>query len=422
MSNTHFRHLVLAGAALVLSACSQPQAEQAGQQALPQVDVAQVIQERITEWDEFTGRLQAPETVTLVPRVSGYIQEVHFKEGAMVEAGELLFQIDPNAFIAEVQRLSAELTSAQTAQQLAANDFERANKLFGHNAVSAELLDSRLAHKRQTAAAVASVQAALDKAKLDLSYTKVTAPIAGRVSYALVTAGNYVSAGQSQLTRLVSTANMHAYFDVDEQTYLKYARLTAQGKLADKRDGGNPVYMALANDSDFNYVGKVDFVDNAVDQRTGTIRVRASFDNRDNLLLPGLFARIRVAGSASYDAVLIDDKAIGTDLNNKFVLLVNEQNQLEYRGVTLGEKVRGLRIISQGLSANDRIVVKGLQRVRPKMQVEPKPVAMAAPEQLESLRSQQVLLDKSQDDEVAEVSTAAAHGVQASGNARASRG
>ncbi|WP_397472064.1 efflux RND transporter periplasmic adaptor subunit [Rheinheimera sp.] len=383
-------------AALVLAACGNPEAaDQAQAQAAPLVSVAQVVYERVTEWDEFTGRLQAPQTVNLVPRVSGYIEQVHFSEGALVQKGDLLVQIDPRPFAAEVARLKAELQSAKSASVLADAEYSRAEKLSSQRAISAEVLDSRLARKQQTAATVASVSAALQRAELDLSYTSIRAPISGRVSYAQVTAGNYVNAGQSQLTSLVSTDKMYAYFDVDEQTYLKYARLAQDGKRADTRDeAANPVYMALASETGFNHIGHVDFVDNRIDAQTGTIRIRASFANAENDLLPGLFARIRLVGSDSYDGVLIDEKAVGTDLNNKFVLVVNDSNQLEYRAITLGEKVNGLRIVTDGLAATDKIVVNGLQRVRPNMQIEPKLVEMASSEQLVKLRSEQQQLDQ----------------------------
>ena len=383
-------------AALVLAACGNPEAaDQAQAQAAPLVSVAQVVYERVTEWDEFTGRLQAPQTVNLVPRVSGYIEQVHFSEGALVQKGDLLVQIDPRPFAAEVARLKAELQSAKSASVLADAEYSRAEKLSSQRAISAEVLDSRLARKQQTAATVASVSAALQRAELDLSYTSIRAPISGRVSYAQVTAGNYVNAGQSQLTSLVSTEKMYAYFDVDEQTYLKYARLAQDGKRADTRDeAANPVYMALASEAGFNHIGHVDFVDNRIDAQTGTIRIRASFANTENDLLPGLFARIRLVGSDSYDGVLIDEKAVGTDLNNKFVLVVNASNQLEYRAITLGEKVNGLRIVTDGLAATDKIVVNGLQRVRPNMQIEPKLVEMASSEQLVKLRSEQQQLDQ----------------------------
>ncbi|QDZ91991.1 efflux RND transporter periplasmic adaptor subunit [Shewanella decolorationis] len=397
-SNQPLRILMLtAVAAFVLSACGEPEALQGQAPSAPKVDVAQVLHERVTEWDEFTGRLQAPESVTLVPRVSGYIESVNFKEGALVKKGDVLFRIDASVFEAEVARLKADLASALSAEQLATNDLERARKLFAQKAVSAELLDTRESNKRQTTAAVASVKAALLRAELDLDYTQVRAPIDGRASYANVTAGNYVSAGQSVLTSLVSTASMYAYFDVDEQTYLKYVKLTAEKKRKDPRAGDNPVYMALANEREYQHIGLVDFVDNSMDRQTGTIRVRATFSNEDNSLLPGLFARLRTAGSGAYDGILIDDKAVGTDLNNKFVLVVANDGTVEYRGVTLGEKVQGLRIIKQGLAANDKIVVNGMQRVRPKMQIEPHLVDMADSEQLDALRQAQLLLDKHQE-------------------------
>lgn len=411
MSNKPLRIMMLtAVAAFVLSACGEQTTQQGPAPTAPKVDVAQVLHERVTEWDEFTGRLQAPESVTLIPRVSGYIESVNFKEGALVKKGDVLFRIDPSVFEVEVARLKADLASAISAEQLATNDLERARKLFDQKAVSAELLDTRESNKRQTAAAVASVKAALMRAELDLAYTQVQAPIDGRVSYANVTTGNYVTAGQSVLTSLVSTASMYAYFDVDEQTYLKYVKLTAEKKRNDPRAGDNPVYMALANERDYHHIGMVDFVDNAMDKQTGTIRVRATFDNEDNSLLPGLFARLRTAGSGAYEGILIDDKAVGTDLNNKFVLVVGDDGTVEYRGVTLGEKVQGLRIVTQGLAAEDKIVVNGMQRVRPKMQIEPNMVNMVDSEKLEALRQAQLMLDKNQDHLTAQAVETASRG------------
>ncbi|SGY88319.1 RND multidrug efflux membrane fusion protein MexE [Moritella viscosa] len=385
--------------ALVLTACGSEESpqSQAQSRAAPKVSVAKVLNEPVTEWDEFTGRLEAPEQVTLVPRVSGYINSVNFDEGALVKKGAILFQIDPSVFMAEVQRLKAKLSSVTVAEKLAKNDYQRAFKLYKKNAVSEELIDTRQANMHQTTAEVASVKAALMSAELDLAYTRVKAPISGRVSYASVTMGNYVTAGQTELTSLVSTAHMYAYFDVDEQTYLKYAQLTAQHKRNDQRSDGNPVFMALANESDFPHTGVIDFVDNAINHNTGTIRVRARFANNSNDLLPGLFTRLRIAGSATYTGILIDDKAIGTDLNNKFVLVVDPDNKLQYRGVSLGEKVQGLRIIKQGLSAEDKIVVNGLQKVRPNMVVEPNMVEMATPDNLSALRHEQSVLEQARE-------------------------
>ena len=204
-----------------------------------------------------------------------------------------------------------------------------------------------------------------------------------------------MTAGQSALTSLVSMDKMYAYFDVDEQTYLKYAQLAESGKRSDTRDvAANPVYMALASEINFEHIGNVDFVDNAVNQQTGTIRIRATFPNHDHALLPGLFARVKLTGSNSYQGILIDEKAIGTDLNRKFVLVVDQDNQLEYRNVVLGEKINGLRIITDGLTPTDSIVVNGLQRVRPKMKIQPKLVDMTSQEALTALRQQQKLLDQ----------------------------
>ena len=411
--NTARNFLLASVAAVVLAACGNPEAaSQAQAPAAPQVSVAQVVVERITEWDEFTGRLQAPQTVELMPRVSGYVEQVLFAEGALVNAGDVLLTIDAKPFAAEVARLKAELLSAQSAAELAHAEYERAQRLLAQRAISVEVLDNRQARKKQTAATVAAVKAALARAELDLSYTRVSAPISGRVSNALVTAGNYVTAGQTRLTSLVSTDKMYAYFDVDEQTYLKYARLAQDGKRVDTREAqANPVYLALADDNEFSHIGHIDFVDNRIDAQTGTIRLRASFANSDNQLLPGLYAKLRLAGSASYDGVLIDEKAIGTDLNNKFVLLVNEANQLEYRAVELGEKLDGLRIVSKGLSASDRIVVNGLQRVRPSMQIDPKLVDMASSAQLAALKDAQQQLDR------ASASLAASADIAATANA-----
>ncbi len=362
----------------------------------PEITVATVIHERITEWDEYTGRLQAPQTVSLVPRVSGYIEKVLFQEGALVKKGDVLFLIDSQPFDTEVKRLKADLINAKAAAQLASHDYDRAKKLSKQRAISNEAVDNRRAQQQQTAAQVASVQAALTRAQLDVQYTKVTAPIDGRVSYAMVTEGNFVNAGQSELTSVVSTDTMYAYFDLDEQTYLKYDRLASAGKRVDARDtnADNPVYMGLANDTGYPHIGHIDFVDNRINQQTGTIRIRARFTNQDNSLIPGLFARVKLIGSDTYEGILIDNKAIGTDLNNKFVLVVNAENTLEYRPVTLGETINGLRIVTQGLAPEDVIVVNGLQRVRPAMQIKPNPVAMASDETLAALHAEQQTLDK----------------------------
>jgi len=389
------KHITVLTLVTLLAACGAGQADQqASIPTLPSVSVAEVVVERVTEWDEFTGRIQAPQTIELRPRVSGYIDIVGYEEGAIVEAGQPLFFIDNRPYRAEVKRLEAELAQANSQRQLAEREYTRASNLIAESAISQEMLDSRLAASQQAAAHVQSVEAALEIARLNLSYTRVEAPIRGRVSNALITKGNYVTAGVDVLTTLVSTDKVYAYFDADEQTYLKYVEMANQGERPSSRDVRNPVVMGLANDIDYPHHGVIDFVDNTVNQQTGTIRGRAVFDNADGKLIPGLFARIKLVGSASYDGILIDDKAIGTDLNNKYVLVLDEQNTVQYRPVELGEKISGLRIIKSGLQHGEKIVVRGLQRVRPGTPVQPTQVDMADWQRLADLQAQQRRVDR----------------------------
>lgn len=385
--------LVSLAAPFVLSGCQDSHAE-VSQTAPPPpgVEVAQVLVETITELDEYTGRLESPQTVSVIPRVSGYVEQVHFEEGSMVEEGDVLFSIDDRAFVAEVSRLEAELSSAKASYNQSIKDHQRALKLSKNNAISQETVDARFTAKQRSAASVSAIKAALSQAKLDLEFTQVTAPITGKVSRAHITKGNYVSAGDTQLTTLVSTAQMYAYFDVDEVTFLKYQKLN---KLkAGKGYAKQLVQLGLANDAAYPRVGHIDFVDNAINQATGTIRVRAVFDNQDQSLWPGMFAKLRITGSSSYEGVLIDNRAVGTDLNNKYVLVLDENNIVQYRAVSLGEKLNGLRIIADGLQQGDKVVVNGLQRVRANMPVTPSEVSMANDMTLSMLRDQQQLIDQ----------------------------
>ncbi len=385
---------LLMGSLSLLSACGQtPDTQQP--QMTPSVSVATVVSQRITEWDEFTGRLEAPQSVSLRPRVSGYIDSIAFKEGAIVKAGEPLFYIDDRSFSAEVRRLEAELSDVRSQVKLAKSSFTRANELTENNAISVEVFDNRAAELEQAKARLRSISAALEIAKLNLGYTKVTAPITGRVSRAQITAGNLVTAGQTELTTIVSVNQVYAYFDADEQTYLKYMLLAQEGTRPSSRDVKNPVYMGLANESDYPHEGYIDFVDNQVNPATGTIRGRAVFENPQGKFIPGLFTRIKLVGSASYDGILIDDKAINTDLSNKYVLVLDADNKVQYRAVVMGEKLNDLRIIKSGLKANDAIVVNGLQRVRPGAEVVPEMVPMAQAGELEQLQAQQLRVDGS---------------------------
>lgn len=305
----------------------------------------------------------------------------------------MLLQIDPAPFKVEVERLQAQLSSAQSRVELARSEFERGKSLIGQNAISQEALDNRQASLQQASADAAAIKAALKRAELDLSYTTVKAPVSGRVSRAHITQGNYVTAGQSELTRIVSTSKMYAYFNVDEQTYLNYVR----DELTESQSGmRQPVSMALAGDTKFSYAGYIDFIDNQVSDQTGSINVRATFDNANGHLMPGLYARIRLAGTPTYDGILIDEKAVGTDLNNKFVLVVGEGNTVEYRPITLGESLGDLRIVKSGLEPGDDIIVSGLQRVMPGMQITPNVTAMATTDAIAAIESAQRKLDPAQ--------------------------
>ena len=355
--------------------------------------MAEVIEQPINEWDEFTGRLEAPESVEVRPRVSGYIDKVAFDEGSLVKKGDLLFQIDPRPFQAEVKRLQAQLQQARASQTRAANEARRGERLRQSNAISAELADARASAATEAQAVVAAIQAELDNARLNLSFTRITSPIDGRVSRAEITEGNLVGAGQSLLTSVVSTDKVYAYFDADERVFLKYIELARQAG-SDAR-GASPVYLGLSSEAGHPYEGQLDFLDNQVSPRTGTIRGRAVFDNADGSFTPGLYARLKLVGSGTYSAVLINDEAVGTDLGKKFVLVVDGDNKSIYRAVELGPKIEGLRIVRNGLHKDDTIVVKGLQRVRPGSPVTPEMIPMATEQTLAALALQRQALEAS---------------------------
>ena len=394
-ANNVAKGLIGIAALLALTACNlqvdaAPGAEAKAQAPLPQVSVAKVRHESITEWDEFTGRLEATETVVLRPRVSGYIDKVVLQEGALVKQGDLLFTIDARPYQAEVNRLQAELKAAKSRLALASSDLDRAQSLKSQNAISVEQVDNREAGRDQASAQLEATAAALAIAQLNLDYTQVKAPISGRVSRALITEGNYVNAGQSELTTLVSTEQVYAYFDADEQTFLKY-RATYQEQA--QSDINTPVFLRLANESEYTHQGYVDFIDNQVNPQTGTIRARAVFSNLNHQFTPGLFARIKLAATPVYDAILISDRAIGTDLSNKFALVLTEDQRVEYRGIELGPKLDDMRIVRSGLKPGESIVVNGLQRVRPGTQVNPEVVEMFTAESLARLHSQLQVVD-----------------------------
>jgi RND family efflux transporter MFP subunit len=370
-------------AALVgLSGCKS-EATTVQQAPAPQVSVASTLERDVTEWDEFTGRLEAVESVEVRPRVTGYIESVNFTEGSIVKKGDLLFVIDPRPYRAELSKAEAELARAVARSELAAADEGRSAKLLDIKAVSREEYDSRVNASREAKADVAAARAAVDSAKLNLEFTSITAPISGRVSKAAVTAGNLVTGGSNTaalLTTVVSLDPMYVTFEGDEQIYLKYNELSRRGERSSSRDAANPVLMGLANENGYPHHGAMVFVDNQVDPRTGTIRARASFENKDGFLTPGLFARVKLLGHNSYRAVLVDDRAIGTDQSQKFVYVIDAENKVTYRPVTVGRLDNGLRIVQKGLQPGETVVVNGLQRVRPGVVVAPERVAMDARE------------------------------------------
>ncbi|MDZ4332633.1 MAG: efflux RND transporter periplasmic adaptor subunit [Pseudomonas sp.] len=385
-SNKNLWHFPLALAAVVvLSACGKAP-ESAQQMPAAKVSVAEVIEQPINEWDEFTGRLEAPESVEIRPRVSGFVDRVAFNEGSLVKKGDLLFQIDPRPFQAEVKRFEAQLQQARASQARTQSEANRGERLRQSNAISAELADARASAAAEAKAAVAGIQAELDNARLNLSFTRVTAPIDGRVSRAEITEGNLVNAGQCLLTTLVSTDKVYAYFDADERAYLKYVELARQagGKTRDAR----PVYLGLSSEDGHPHLGELDFLDNQVNPQTGTIRGRAVFDNRDGRFTPGLYARLKLVGSGQYAAALIKDEAVGTDLGKKYVLVLDKDNAVQYRAIELGPKLEGLRIVRQGLAKGEKIVVNGLQRAFPGSTVDPQSVPMAD-EQTQALLTEQ---------------------------------
>ena len=371
-----------------LSACASP-AAQAGDPPPPQVTAARAVARPVTEWNEFTGRLEAVHHVDIRPRVSGVVSAVHFTEGAIVRQGDVLFQIDPRPFQAEVDRLGAELQRAQATLTRTTAERDRADRLVNGNAISTEEHDRRLAAADEATAQVEATRAALRAAELNLEFTRVTAPIAGRIGQAIVTEGNLVSSGPgvaTLLTTLVSLDPIYASFEVDEPTFLAFRQTvnTDRGpNLAKDRRPGlaqqarrdlsphrpSLVRLALAGDEGFPRDGRVDFVDNQLDAATGTIRVRATFPNADGVLTPGLFVRIQLPSRDTATGVLVRDEAIGTDLDKRFVYVIGQDKAIAYRAVTLGPIVDGLRVIRSGLAADDVVVTRGLQRVRPGVKV-----------------------------------------------------
>ncbi|MEL3952543.1 efflux RND transporter periplasmic adaptor subunit [Stenotrophomonas bentonitica] len=377
------RRLAMAGvsilAAAVLTACSGSHAEEAGMPPPPSVSAAPVLVKQVSQWDDFSGRVEAVESVELRPRVSGYIDKVNYVEGQEVKKGDVLFTIDARSYRAELDRATAELNRARTQAQVSRSEADRARRLSDQQAISTETWEQRRAVSEQALAQVQAAQAAVDAARLNMEFTQVRAPINGRAGRAMVTAGNLVTAGDSAsvLTTLVSLDKVHVYFDADEGTFLRYAQMARKGERPSERDSELPVKVGLSGENGFPHEGKVDFLDNQVTRSTGTIRVRALLDNADRAFTPGLFARVQLLGSGQFQAMLIDDKAVLTDQDRKFVYVVDKDNKAQRRDIELGRNADGLRIVEQGLKAGDRVIVDGVQKVfMPGMPVQAKAVAM----------------------------------------------
>lgn len=378
--NFHLNALGVIFLSVLLVGCDKGVAQNAVPQA-PSVSAANVVVKSISQWDSFNGRIEAVESVQLRPRVSGYIDKVNYTDGQEVKKGEVLFTIDDRTYRAALEQAQATLARAKTQASLAQSEANRTDKLINTNLVSREEWEQRRSAAAQAQADIRAAQAAVDAAQLNLDFTKVTAPIDGRASRALITSGNLVTAGDSAsvLTTLVSQKTVYVYFDVDESTYLHYQNLARSGQGASSNHLALPVEIGLVGEEGYPHQGKVDFLDNQLTPSTGTIRMRALLDNSQRQFTPGLFARVRLPGSAEFKATLIDDKAVLTDQDRKYVYIVDKDGKAQRRDITPGRLADGLRIVQQGLTPGDKVIVDGLQKVfMPGMPVNAKTVAMTA--------------------------------------------
>ncbi|QHJ00588.1 efflux RND transporter periplasmic adaptor subunit [Xylophilus rhododendri] len=364
---------VAAGAAALIGLPGSASSADAGSAApppAPPVSVSTVAERQINAWDEYSGRLEAVQRVDVRSRVAGAVQSVHFREGALVKAGDLLVTIDPAPYAAEVDRAAAEVAAAKARLDFSRSEQARAQRLWDDKAIAERELDERRNAGAEADARLRGAQAALQSARLNLGYTQVRAPVAGRIGRIEVTVGNLVAAGPSApvLTTLVSVSPIYASFDADEQALGRTGARAASGSI--------PVRMGTAGQEDMPYTGRLQLIDNQVDARSGTVRVRAVFDNADGSLTPGQFARIQMGHARSSQAILVSERAVGTDQSRRYVMVVGADNKAEYREIKLGAPVDGLRVVTSGLKSGERIVVNGLQRVRPGATVAPQEVPM----------------------------------------------
>lgn len=368
--------LVAVAIGIGLAGCEKP--AQAPAASAPAVTVANPTKRTVTDWDEFTGRFDAIEQVQVRARVTGFVMSVDFKDGAIVKTGDLLYVIDPRQYEAAAEQARGQLADAKAKVDLAERELTRAETLVKTSAVSESVVDQRRQTLSAAQAATMQAEGALKRALLDVEYTRVVAPIDGRVSRHLVTVGNLVQgseSGATLLTSIVSLDPIHVYFDMDESIYIKNSRLWFEGKRPSSRDTANPVQVILSGETKPSHEGFVDFLDNRLDIGTGTLRGRGLVKNQDLSILPGQFARVRVLGSAPYEALLLPDTAIATDQSRKIVFVVKADNTVEARPVVLGPLDDGLRVIREGLKPDDQVVIDGLQRVRIGAKVTPHPPA-----------------------------------------------
>lgn len=369
-------------ASLLLVACGAPAPPPP---APPEVTVARPLAREITEWDEFTGRLAAVESVEVRSRIDGYVETVSFVEGALVRRGDLLLVIDPRPYEAALARARAEQAAAQARLDLARNDETRAVQLAREALISDRERDNRTQLRAEAEAQLAATQAWVRTATLDLDYCQVRAPISGRIGRRLVTAGNLVSGGENDatlLTTIVTVDPIHVYITANEQAYLRYLRMAREGTRPSARDVRTPARLHLADESGWPHEGYVDFVDNQLDGETGTIQGRAIFPNPGGQLTPGLFAQVQVRGAGPYSALLVPETALGTDQARRVVYVLGEGNVPLARGVTPGRQVGTLRVIEKGLAADDRVLINGIARIRPGVPVKPLDGAIEAPADL----------------------------------------
>src|SRR5882762_3012769 len=367
--------------AVALSACSEKPPQQAAA-AAPPVTVAPPVKRTVTDWDEFTGRFEAVEEVQVRARVGGFVTNVEFRDGTMVKTGDLLYVIDSRPFEAVAEQADGQLSDARAKGELAKRELDRALTLNQTQAVSDSIVDQRRQALQAAKASEMQAEGLLKAAQLNIEFTHVIAPIAGRVSRHLVSVGNLVqgsdAGGGTLLTSIVSLDPIYVYFDMDEATYLKDNRLYFEGKRPSSRENPNPVQVSLTGETKPSHDGKVDFLDNRLDLSTGTLRGRAVIPNKDYSILPGQFGRVRLIGSAPYEALLLPDTAIATDQSRKIVFVVKDDDTVEAKPVVLGPLDEGLRVIREGLKPEDRVIVDGLQRARVGAKVSPH-TAPAAP-------------------------------------------